>query len=321
MSPKSVVAVSLGLSLVLLCSTTVWSAPEVKLTGFVQARYVSDQAASVASTFTVKRARATFDAVLTPQSAVRLQLDASGTPALLDAYCAVKPPDTNLTVRLGQFKVPISYEIVEPISALLERELSEAWARLVPKTRDSGVHLLIKGKDRAPSWDVAVLNGNGLNRNDNNEQKDVLVREVIPFRQGTAEIAYYTGKFTDGPSTTVRSRLVGGAEASLGRVGLRGEYVRGRDLGKDVTGGFLRVSGKVGRQEGIAFAKYDLYDEDLDAPNTTFKRLSLGYAHELDPQTRLTAVYQIKDVDTLYSDYNKQNGNLLLVECQMSFGG
>jgi len=91
MSPKSVVAVSLGLSLVLLCSTTVWSAPEVKLTGFVQARYVSDQAASVASTFTVKRARATFDAVLTPQSAVRLQLDASGTPALLDAYCAVIP--------------------------------------------------------------------------------------------------------------------------------------------------------------------------------------------------------------------------------------
>jgi hypothetical protein len=321
MCSKSVVVVFLGLCLVVLVSTTVWCAPEVKVTGFVQARYVSDEADSVSSTFAAKRARVTFDTVLTPQSAVRAQLEATGTPVLLDAYCALTPANTNLNVRLGQFKVPISYEVLEPISALLERELSEAWVRLVPKSRDSGAHLLAKGKNGAASWDLALINGNGVNRTDNNQHKDLVIREVVPFRQGTAEIAYYTGEFTEGGATTVRSRLVGGADARLGPVALRGEYVRGRDLGKDVSGGFLRVSGKVGRKGDIAFAKYDLYDEDLDAPNTTFQRYTLGYAHELDPQTRLTAVYQIKDVDSGYSDYSKQNGNVLLLECQMSFGG
>jgi hypothetical protein len=306
-----------------LLSAAAWSAPELKVSGFVQARYTADEAPGTAATFSVRRARLTVDAALTPQTAARVQLDASGTPAILDAYCVLSPRDTNATIRLGQFKLPIAYDIIEPCSKLLERELSEAWTRLVPKNRDAGVYVQVKGQSRAPSWDLAIVNGNGLNKADNNQHKDVLVREVIPLNAGSLALAYYTGKFTTGapPVTTVRTRLTAGADLNFDPVGVRAEYVRGRDLGADVSGGYLRLSGKVGKKGDIAFAKYDLYDENTDVPDTTFRRLTIGYVQKFDAQTRLTALYQIKDVDPGYSGYAANDGNLLMLEAQMEFGG
>jgi phosphate-selective porin OprO/OprP len=101
------------------------------------------------------------------------------TGALLDGYVGWKKyPE--LSLRVGQFKVPFSQEFTTPLRFIDLGEFSVLY-RLIPN-RDDGVMLYGSLLDKVVQYEVSVFNGNSRDVYDNNDNKDFAARlRLSPF--------------------------------------------------------------------------------------------------------------------------------------------
>ncbi len=178
--------------------------------GYAIGRYTyedSDEAATGAptvSTFSLRSASLIFRGDVFKYAGYFIYVDPVFSPALVDAYGTLKIiPRTE--IRAGQFLVPFSRESYTSTSRLLLIDRSMVTLNVAPPLgRDVGAQLRFSFRsDDRPEWTslaIAVVNGSGPNRLDENVAKDVALRVAgNPLRWDgtkglTLEGYYYRGK-------------------------------------------------------------------------------------------------------------------------------
>ncbi|MGE0682940.1 MAG: porin [Candidatus Binatia bacterium] len=127
------------------------------------------------------RVRFYLDGVVFKYWQYKIETDLTSSAGLRDAYLnfAYSP---RANVQMGQYKVPFSYEALLSKRYLDLVERSAATLSAVNPSRDIGFMLHGRMGGGLFSYQLAVLNGAGQNRADNNSAKDVAARFVLaPF--------------------------------------------------------------------------------------------------------------------------------------------
>lgn len=304
-----------------------------RLSGYAQIRYQEPEHATAG--FDVHRARLILSGTLTDRIDYDLQPAFEGTePKLLDAYVDYRAGGC-LKFTAGQFKIPFSRENLIASSILETIDRSQVVEALVARSRDiignqsgrdigvkvSGGFLERSGTDLL-EYAVAVLNGQGIDTADLNDQKDYVGRLLIhPIKGLSLGGGYYTGRAAlYGVTGSTYERTRTGAELAYVHepVSLRAEYIRGRDGTQNgvITGQGWYVQGThsflTNRLQCVL--KYDAYDPDINVPHNTSTVYTIGLNWFFTPLTRIQVNYGIQDVQGA-----RQNGNLLAVQAQAGF--
>jgi len=298
---------------------------KIQFSGYIQARYTDKEGS--AGNFNVARSRLKMKGHITERSTFTLQIDArskDGKVDLRDAYVdRWLGSEKGRYIRVGQTKVPILYEVLESSSVRLSPERTAIARAMFPGERDVGLlmHCARPGK---PTFDLGLVNGQGRNKSDANNHKDIFARVLLSVGNGTASVGYYDGEFTSGAVTTDKTRFVIGTEHTLGKVGFRAEYVSGENLGSDIAGWYAQAAVPVKQGVNTLFVRYDVYDEDRDAANRTFKRATFGLEHRLDAKSRLTFAFESRSADAGFtnvaSDGEAVDGNAVTLQYQVKYG-
>jgi len=298
-----------------------------KIDGYMQLRYQDDSAPQGKEEFQVRRARVNVRGPVSDRTSYRIefQLDAkeSGKARgskvqLRTAYVDYELDQGKL--RVGQAKVPWGYELLESVPNLWTAERSLFMDRLFPDQRDIGVQWSYRRSPRAPQFDVGIFNGTGINASDNNDRKNLMARLDFPAGTGTVALSGYAGSDGAGPDATRQDRTGLSARFEWGQTQFLGEFVDGRDKGHDVRGWYAQLGHPLtSGSPNLLFAKYDKYDENLDLADDLFRRWSLGYWYDLDKATRLTLVWESRDVESRFSQRSKWDGSAYYLQLQTKF--
>lgn len=137
--------------------------------------------------FSVERARLETDVSLLDYYSLRVQVEFADSPKLKDGYIDVHYiPEAR--VRLGQFKVPFSWEGLQSHKYLDFADRSFAVTNM-RASRDIGAMLHGELWEDYLQYQLAVVNGSGENTGENNSSKDVIGRVVLqPFCRSDNEM-------------------------------------------------------------------------------------------------------------------------------------
>jgi len=149
-------------------------------------------------------------------------------------------------------------------------------------------------------------------------------------RNGTVALSTYCGTNGEGAAGTRQDR--DGVSARFKwpcGTEFLGEFVDGKDKltdkngvvrGVDVRGYYAQLGHPLtGKVPNLLFAKYDRFDESLDASGDLFKRWSVGYWYDIDKGTRMTFVWESRDVESGFSERSKWDGNAYYFQAQVKF--
>jgi hypothetical protein len=299
---------------------------EHKLGGYMVLRYRGDNATDGKKEFLIRNARAELRGDLSPRSTYRLEMqfdskEKGGGPGskaqLRTAYVQYR---TGLydNIRFGQFTIPWGYELEYPTADLWTGERAYFMDRLFPDQRDIGAAYTWFIKPGTTQLDMGLFNGSGINASETNQHKDPMGRVRFPFKDGSFAASFYQGA-SDSTASTPRTRTGIGADYKYGPMMFMGEYVAGKDLGHNVDGWYAQLGSKIGKTPGVLFAKYDTYNEDISADDHDLRRFDLGYFYDLDPRTRLTLVYEKRQVGDDFSERTKYDGNALYLQWRVKY--
>ena len=162
-------------------SNSKWSKIVEKLptiSGYTFIRYQYNDAASQTNTFDIRRARLSLSGKPAKWFEYKIQLEFASSPKIMDAYAKFKI-DPMFNVQVGQMKIPFSIE--NPLSPTSLEFIDNAkfiGAYLPTGGRDIGLQVSggffpqeKSGKDLI-EYTVAVMNGNEINKKDDNTAKD-----------------------------------------------------------------------------------------------------------------------------------------------------
>lgn len=219
-----------------------------KISGFVQGLYeahLAKESGLIDNTLRMRRVRVSLDGNFTDAISYKIQGDFSRSPMLVDAYVKYKASKA-FAIQVGQFKMPFSMESpINPVNLEIF-DYGESVQSLVGYKdicgvgslgRDLGVmasgeFLQLEGKDYPLiTYNIGLFNGNGANKLDNNNRKDIVGRlDVHPMmKELTLSGSFYLGKYnneTEGDSGT-RNRWSAGAQYKDGNIMVRAEYLSG----------------------------------------------------------------------------------------------
>jgi Phosphate-selective porin O and P len=130
-------------------------------------------------------------------------------------------------VSIGQFKIPVSLEgsgsaakLYFPERALISRKYGDR--------RDLGVKA--EKKFAKLGYTLGLYNGEGQNKLDSNDQKDLSLRlEAYPIKDVTLAIVGYTG-LTERSEAGTKDRVEGDVKLEKNDFLLQAEYIRGWDM-------------------------------------------------------------------------------------------
>ena len=162
---------------------------KLKLGGRITSRFRAlDSGHPLNDEFSVERARLYSKVSLLDYYDLRIQVEFSENPTLKDGYLDVHyVPWARL--RMGQFKVPFAWEYLQSHKYIDFAERSMAVDNMRSKGRDIGVMLHGRFHDDLIQYQLAILNGTGENKADDNDAKDLAGRlSIQPFRETTNEI-------------------------------------------------------------------------------------------------------------------------------------
>jgi hypothetical protein len=148
-------------------------------------------------------------------------------------------------VSVGQFKIPLSYEGFNSSSKLIFPERALV-SRKYGDRRDMG--LKIEKKLDMFGYAFGLFNGEGQNKLDSNDQKDLALRlELYPIEGITAAVVGYTAVGDDRDLPGTKDRIEGDLKVEVSDILLQAEYLRGWDVdssGSRVVGqGFYVLAG------------------------------------------------------------------------------
>ncbi len=309
--------------------------------GYMQARFnriystdddfkndLGDKNIAKNNSFSLRRARFVLTGDVAPFLAIYLQTEASGADVKMrDWYGDIfLDKDKEFRIRVGQSKVPFGFENMQssqnrapldrsdPINsgAPGERDLG-AFAYWAPKhTRKVFKHLVDDGLKGSGDYGVLALgiyNGQGINVDDKNENRHVVLRGTYPLELGDQILEVgangYLGKFTIerdagiAGKANIRDMRVGGHVVLYPQpIGFQAEYNVGKGpeltgdtvADENLQGGYAMVIGHVG--DFFPFVRGAYYDGALktekNAPHHETKELVIGSEWHFHKRIELT---------------------------------
>lgn len=307
----------------------------LNISGYVQASYNLEIADTytATSTFRIRRARLSFagDIVRSDKFGVadyRLQVDFASSPQIVDAWVRYRP-FRELGVQVGQFKIPLSIENSEYAPLQLEFiDYSLVVQRLVRMSGDDVAGISATGRDcgvqlyggfipkegfNMLNYNLAVFNGNGINKSDNNRSKDVVGRVMVnPLRDLTIAGYYQYGEGNFGESRYVRYQRYGGGVAYEGKHAFaRAEYIAGITGSTSSDGAYASAGWKFTTERsgsGFVGARFDYFDDNIHTSQREFN-YTIGAAYKPWQYLRLQFNYVIKQ----YQNHNRPLSHNLMV--------
>jgi len=283
-----------------------------------------------------------------------------GGPYLLDAFISYKRLDPYLTVSVGQFKSPFGLELTTPCQGLHAVYRARFIGELASPFRDLGVMLLgrtdeLFGMKDFIQYRLAITNGTGLNKFDNNTYKDFIGRIVVsPLEWVHIGASYKYGKqkpVKEELDPDERSRW--GVDLSVEKANflLQAEYIEGMDKGSYQEGGgcgstpVIKIGDKKRNgymaqllymtpwniQPIVKMACYDpnikIGDGNPDDTETTYdydKQMdyTFGFNYFFNEWTRLQVNYVLRreeSSETVLEDYHEIDNDFLVIQLQVTF--
>ncbi|MGB9892892.1 MAG: porin [Candidatus Saccharicenans sp.] len=246
MSPFSLLAASTSGKEATAESSQVQSSIPIKISGYGQFLFVGSQ--EQPDTFSIRRARLSLGGRPLQNLTLKLQVDLSKSPILMDALVELSLRD-EFNLRIGQFKVPFSLESTTSASELLTINRSQPVELLAPG-RDNGaagrdIGALVFGHLGLFDYALGLVNGAGINKKDDNNHKDWVGQlTVSPIKKVVLGFSIYNGRQTaaGNPINLVRNKY--GLELNLNfkPLTLWSELIRARDDRTEKQGWYVQAA-------------------------------------------------------------------------------
>ncbi len=259
----------------------------ITLEGYAQLGYTYDDAGDgKTNTFDIKRAILMARGKITDRWSCYFMYSLANTARILEVYTEYRFLP-GLTARIGEFKTPFSIE--NPLSSSAV-ELINTYSQAVnylagndssdPLFGSNGgrdLGLMIYGDlfNRFLSYNLALMNGQGINKKDGNNQKDI-VGNLMFHPTGWLS---FGGSFIKGKGCAValseanpdiqvgdnyeRNRWSAGAQMKLRQVDIRTEYLHGKDGKVCSDGYYLTASAHVLPRFDVV-ASYDYFNRNKE---------------------------------------------------------
>lgn len=277
-----------------------------------------------------------------------------GGPHILDAFITWHGLGPWAKISAGQFKSPFGLELTTGCQSLNTINRSKVVGQLAQPFRDMG--LMVSGgtdslsifgleKKNVFTYNLALLNGTGLNTEDKDEYKDIVARLVFaPFDFISLGTSYRTGKAanSDASITIADKRTRFGVDLSFNYNNFlfQAEYIKGKDEGTIYVGdggcggeltpvpGSAEMSGYMVQALYMTpwnfqpVIKYESYDEDLDVDFNKVSTITFGFNYFINEWTRLQVnyLYNVEESsETNIAFYNEFPNDMFLVQLQVRF--
>lgn len=306
----------------------------IRLMGYAQAGYTYNDGAKVDNEFDIKRIIFMAEGKITDNWSLFFMYNFNGGGSLLEMYTDyhIVP---GLSARLGQFKVP--YTIESPLSPTVV-ELINCYSQatnylaavspadpLMGSTtgRDLGFMLFGNLFDNYLTYNLGVINGQGINCKDRNSSKDLVGSLMItPLEWLSAGGSFIKGKghaiaLSDAnPDIQIgdnytRNRWAAGAVIKTNPVSLRAEYLGGKD-GKVKSEGYYATASFHACSNFDVIASYDYLNKNKDA-NIKQTNYVAGVQYWFYPKCRMQLQYTYCDV------HQSDNSNMIQAQVQVRF--
>lgn len=281
------------------------------ISGYLQARYVLDEAKTPESTFTVRRAYLTISGPVSEKTKYLITVDALGAQKRGDSETLVNEASLSRLVGDGTWlsvgQIPVQFGFDLPYSSR-DREMPERTVgvqRLFPRqVWDRGAML---SRTRADwTWHLAAINGTGTASNDTNDRKDAVLSLGRKKGRLNAGLSACFGREGEtGEPQAAKNLYDLWAQYDLSKAAyLRGELILGRapDLA-DISAGDHPVSswyllaGYRPCPDTLLAARYDRFDPNRDLAGDAIGTTTLAVLHWLDPDTRLRLAQEFRPGD------------------------
>lgn len=272
-----------------------------KIAGFINARYQNTSKGYVSgkNDFDIKNAIIDMTGNYSKTINYRVRFDLAGAPALLDAYAEWKPLKY-IGLQVGQFQLPYTFENQYVPKTLECVDNAQVISNLVyngSKGRDAGIAIngsfLPKTGFNLIEYKLAVINGNGFNKVDDNTSLDVLGSVFInPIKPLSIVASYLSGKTSTVPAANVvdKERTAFGVKYDDGKALLRAEYITGKTNAINALG-YYAVAGYFVTKEIQPILKYDYYQSDKNIGNTGTTQYVAGVNYWMASKTRILLSY------------------------------
>ena len=310
----------------------------ITINGYMQGGYAySDQGGKTTSSFNFKRAIFWGRARITDRWSFMFMNNFALSQGVLEFWTDYRVTNNKaLTVRIGQFQHPFSMEspmtptMLEliDITSQAVTNLANGYEPLLGPNygRDQGIMLLGDLFNDHFHYELAVMNGQGINQADGNSDKDVIVKlEYRPSKQFRLVASAQKGR-GHAKSTVAwndiaagedyrRDRVSFGGELKIptvlgqkstsGGISLRSEFLAGKDGDVNSRGAYLTSSVALGK--GIdAIASADYYDRNTSVSGWQRTDLTGGLQYWFYPKCRLQLQYTHSFCGELMGDdYNR----------------
>ena len=310
----------------------------ITINGYMQGGYeYSDKGGNTTSSFNFKRAIFWGRARITDRWSFMFMNNFALSKGVLEFWTDYRITNNKaLTVRVGQFQHPFSME--SPLTPVM-LELIDITSQSVTNLangyepllgpnygRDQGIMLLGDLFNDHFHYELAVMNGQGINTADGNSDKDVILKlEYRPSKEfrlvasgqkgrGHAvntvawnDIAvgddYRRDRVSFGGELKVPTLL--GRQSSSGGINLRSEFLAGKDGDVSSRGAYLTGSVALGKGVDV-IASADYYDRNTSTSGWQQTNVTGGVQYWFYPKCRLQLQYTHSFCGHLMSDdYNR----------------
>lgn len=308
--------------------------PAIKVFGYIQPEYVYTLSDPSTNTFTFKRARIGVRGKVLNDFSYYFMLEASpfiggvGSAYLMDAFVAWEKYNW-ARIAVGSFKQPFGREVVTPCNNLTTIDRAIVSDQLVAPQRDYGIMVLGGNKYNRFGYQVALMNGRGLNVTDNNSKKDMIGRatyQVFDFMSLGASFRYGYPNNDDDTRTTYGADIL----LKFNNLHIQGEYIQDEgDYNRAAGGGCGSEPMELGEKRAGAYGmiwydtkwdlqpvfKYEYFDQDLDIKDIGYQeRMTLGVNYFFNDKIRLQINYQA-NIET----YINIDNDKFLAQIQVKF--
>ena len=307
----------------------------ITLEGYLQLGYTYDDLESnKTNTFDIKRAILMTRGKITEKWSCYFMFSLANSPKILEAYTEYHfLPE--LSVRVGEFKT--MYTIENPMSpSVLEliNVNSQATNYLAGYNgsdplygsqtgRDLGIMIYGDLFKKRFSYKLAIMNGQGINLKDKNNQKDIVGTLMV----NPIKVLSFGGSFIKGKGCAVatsdinpeikagdnytRNRWSVGAKLTTKPLDLRTEYLAGKD-GQVKSAGYYATASIHAFPNVDIVASYDYFNKNKSTDNKQTNYIA-GLQWWFYPKCRLQVQY------TYCNRHQGENSNLLQTQIQVRF--
>ena len=313
----------------------------IKLHGYAQAGYTyNHKGGQNTNTFDLKRVLFWAEAKITDRWSFLFMHDFSSV--VQEFYTDYRlTRNKALTVRFGQFKNGLSLENpLSPTSMEAINVYSEAVTFLtgcgsdpllgVQYGRDLGLSLFGETNNGKFRYELDVMNGQGINKKDSNNFKDIITRLEFRPAQGLNIVA--TGQVGRGHAINTslfnptialgqdykRHRCTIGADYKSKAFKVHGEYLNGWDADAHSWGAYLTGAVPLGTPKLELVASYDFFNFNTDLDMDQHKAIG-GLQYWFYKKCRLQVQYVYKSAYTAGNQFIHGDNHAIMCQMQIRF--